>query len=256
MSISRAQRQRIAAIAKGRWHEPLFLLEGRRAVRDALAADVVTELWLRTDLDPEVADGLRADARAAGVGVGEGSVSDFQRLGGTVSPQGVLALVRDTSRDLAEVAALPGLLLWLDGLQDPGNVGAVVRVAVAFGASGLLVSSGGAHPLGLKALRSSAGLALRLPCARAEANEISAALGARAVYVLERDGEDVFAVGAVPSDLTLVVGSEGGGPGEAAHAAATRRIGIPIEPGVDSLNAAVAAGIVVAALRHAGRPRS
>lgn len=256
MSLSRTQRQRIAAIAKGRSDEPLFLLEGRRAVRDALAANVVAELWLRHDLEPEAADDLRADAVSAGVPVGDGSASDFQRLGGTVTPQGVLALVRDTSSTLADVVARPGLLLWLDGLQDPGNVGAVVRVAVAFGASGLLVSGGSAHPLGLKALRASAGLALRLPFARAAAAEVAAALADRAVYVLEREGEDVFAVGDVPADLALIVGSEGRGPGAEARAAATRSLGIPIEPEVDSLNAAVAAGIVVAALRSAKGARS
>jgi TrmH family RNA methyltransferase len=251
VSFSRAQRQRIAAIAKGRSDEALFVLEGRRAVRDALRAGCVAELWLRTDLDAGVASELRADARAADVPVGEGSVSDFDRLAGTVSPQGVLALVRDTARSLAEVSARPGLLLWLDGLQDPGNVGAVVRVAAAFGAAGLLASEGGAHPLGLKALRASAGLALRVPFARAPAVRIAAALAERDVYVLDRDGDDAFTLGSVPADLALVVGSEGRGPSDEALSVSTRRVGIPIAPEVDSLNAAVAAGVVVAALRHA-----
>lgn len=250
MSLSRAQRQRIAAIAKGRSDERLFVLEGRRAVRDALHAGCVVELWLRTDLDARVASELRADARDGNVPVGEGSVADFDRLAGTVSPQGVLALVRDTARSLRDVAARSGLLLWLDGLQDPGNVGAVVRVAAAFGAAGLLASEGGAHPLGLKALRASAGLALRVPFARAPAVRIAEALTERDVYVLDRDGDDVFAQASVPADLALVVGSEGRGPSDAALAVATRRVGIPIAAEVDSLNAAVAAGVVVAALRH------
>ncbi|MDJ0521231.1 MAG: TrmH family RNA methyltransferase [Planctomycetota bacterium] len=254
MSLSRAQRQRITAIARGRSEEPLFVLEGRRAVRDALRAGYVAELWLRAGLPADVAAELRADAHAADTPVGEGSAADFDRLPGTVTPQGVLALVRDTSRPLPEVASLPGLLLWLDGLQDPGNVGAVVRVAAAFGAAGLLVSEGGAHPLGLKALRASAGLALRLPFARAEDEAIAAAVGERPVYLLERDGDDVFAVEHVPGDYVLVVGSEGRGPGAAARGVCTRTLGIPIATDVDSLNAAVAAGIAVAALRRIQGP--
>ena len=251
MILTAAERKRIAEIAKGRSDEGLFVLEGRRAVRDALATGVVAELWLRKDehaaTDPE----LTAAAHEAGVPVGAGGKKDFERIGSTVSPQGVLALVRDTARPLDEVAALPGMLLWLDGVQDPGNVGAIVRVAIAFGASGLLVGEGTAHPLGFKALRASTGLALRVPFARGTPEAIVDALGSRPAWILDRDGDDVFAAGDVPADFAFVVGAEGRGPGEVARAAAARTIGIPIEDGVDSLNAAVAAGIACAALRHA-----
>ncbi|MDA1195304.1 MAG: RNA methyltransferase [Planctomycetota bacterium] len=250
MILTTAERRRIDDIARGRSAEPLFVLEGRRAVRDALENNVVAELWVHsTEYEDPHAD-LRALASERGVPVGHGGAKDFERLGKTVSPQGVLALVHGAERPLAAVAALPGLLLWLDGVQDPGNVGAIVRVAVAFGAAGLLVGEGTAHPLGLKALRASTGLALRVPYARGDGDAIAAALGTRDVWMLERDGEDVFALGDVPSDLALVVGAEGPGPGAAARAAANRALGIPIEPGVDSLNAAVAAGIVMAVLRR------
>ncbi len=256
MSLSHAQRQRLDQIAKGRSDERLFLLEGRRAVRDALAAGHVAELWVRTDFDPAARDQLVQMARAAGVPVGEGSRKDFDRLGKTVTPQGVFALVHDTELPLDDVAGLAGMLLWLDGLQDPGNVGAVVRVAAAFGAAGVVASMESAHPLGLKALRASAGLALSLPFTRAPSAGIAQALAGQPVYVLERGGEDVFALEDVPRDFVLVVGSEGKGPGAEAEAAATRRLGIPIDPDVDSLNAAVATGIAVAALRHAAGRRA
>lgn len=251
MRMTTAQRARLQAIAKGRADEPVFLLEGPRAVHDALRAGVVAELWLRT-IDGVVGDeDLRTEARALGVPVGLGAGKDFERLGKTVTPQGVLAVVRDTARPLDEVAALPGMLLWLDGVQDPGNVGAIVRVAVAFGAAGILVGAGSAHPLGLKALRASTGLALQVPFARADSDAIVAALAARPIWVLERGGDDVFALGDVPTDLAFVVGAEGRGPGPEAQAAAARAIGIPIRAGIDSLNAAVATGIACAALRHA-----
>ena len=250
MSLSHAQRQRIDRIARGRSDEPLFLLEGRRAVRDALRAGVVSELWLSADLPYDQRRDLEEAAAETPVRMVEVGVADFRRLGRTVSPQGVLALVHDTSRSLEDVLQLPGWLLWLDNLQDPGNVGAVVRVAVAFGAGGLVASEGSAHPLGLKALRSSAGLALQVPFARAPAESIASGLQERGrpIWLLERDGDNVFDVRDVPEDFVLIVGSEGKGPGPRAITSATRRLGIPINGRVDSLNAAVATGIAVSLL--------
>jgi TrmH family RNA methyltransferase len=248
--LSRAQRQRIERIARGRSDESLYLLEGARAVRDALSTGAVAEIWLRADLADEVRADLEHAATQLAVPVGEGAPRDFERLSGTVTPQGVLALVRDTAVGLEVLAAADGMLLWLDGLQDPGNVGAVVRVAAAFGLRGVVLSRGSADPLGLKALRASVGLALRVPFARAEDEAIAAAVveRKRPVWILERDGEDVFSIDAPPGDLVLVLGSEAHGAGAAARAAATGQVGIPIAAGVDSLNAAVAAGIAVAAL--------
>ncbi|MHC5012223.1 MAG: TrmH family RNA methyltransferase, partial [Planctomycetota bacterium] len=150
--LSQAQRQRIQRIARGRSDEPLRLLEGPKAIKDALAFGVVDRLWTSPALDTDLRDALHAAADAAGVSIGEGSARDFDRLGRTVTPQGALALVRDTAREAADVLASPGLLVWLDGVQDPGNVGAVMRVAAAFGVAGVLVGEGTADPLGLKAL--------------------------------------------------------------------------------------------------------
>lgn len=250
MNLTHAQRRRIDRIAAGRSDEYLYLLEGPRAVRDAMETGSVEELWIRRDLAGALREDLVAAARDRSIRVGEGSRADFERLARTVTPQGVLALVRDTARSLDGLLETPGMLLWLDGLQDPGNVGAVVRVAAGLGAAGVIVTEGTADPLGLKALRASAGLALRVPFARGAAAAVGGALGARPAWVLEASGEDVFAVGGVPRDLVLVVGSEARGPGEAARAVAARRVGVPLAAGIDSLNAAVAAGIAVAVLRR------
>jgi TrmH family RNA methyltransferase len=245
-----AQRRHLDRIARGRDDEGLALLEGPKAVADALRLGVVRDLLVRRDLDPAVRDELVHAAREARVAVTEGSADDFDRLRGTVTPQGVLAVVRDTAEPLPTTVARRGALLWLDGVQDPGNVGAVVRVAAAFGVAGLLVGAGTADPLGLKALRASAGLALRMPFARATGDAIAGALRAarRPVWLLDAGGEDLFRAGAAPADVALVVGSEGRGAGPEARAVATRTLAIPLAPGVDSLNAAVATGIAVAVL--------
>ena len=246
--LGRAQRARIQQIAKGRSDEPLRVLEGAKAVRDALDAGVVQELWLRRDLESDLDGALRTRAVESGVAVGEGDAGDFERMGGTVSPQGVLALVADTATTLDLVLDAAGPWLWLDGLQDPGNVGAVVRVAAAFGFAGLLVGRGSADPLGLKALRASAGLALALPFARASAEEIAEACASRSlpIWALDAGGDDVWGVEDAPRGVVLAVGAEGPGLSDTARQAAQRRIGVPLAPHVDSLNAAVAAGIAAA----------
>ena len=261
MPLSRTQRQRLVEIARGRAAEPLRLLEGRKAVLDALALGVVRELYLATDLAPEAGTALEAQAQRAGLVAREVAAGELGRLSATVTPQGVLAVVSDTAEPLARLLQRPGVLVWLDGVQDPGNVGAVVRVAAAFGAAGLLVGAGSADPLGLKALRASAGLALRLPFARAQAAAIAAGLASapdaarRPVWLLEKGGRDVFEVSGAPADLVLVLGSEGGGLSPAARAAASGSVGVSIRPEVESLNAAVAMGLVLGVLTRRAAPR-
>lgn len=248
MPLSRPQRQRLAEIARGRSEEPLRLLEGRKAVLDALPLGVVRELYVSGGLESSVRALLAAEAARAGLSPIPLDTGDVDRLGDTVSPQGVLALVKDTAEPLERVAARRGLLLWLDGVQDPGNVGAVVRVAAAFGAAGLVAATATADPLGVKALRASAGLALRVPFARAPSAAVASALARRPVWLLEKGGRDVFDVRDVPDDLVLVLGSEGGGPSPTARGVATASVGIAVRPEVESLNAAVAMGIALSVL--------
>ncbi|MHC5010721.1 MAG: TrmH family RNA methyltransferase, partial [Planctomycetota bacterium] len=117
-----------------------------------------------------------------------------------------------------------------------------------------LVGEGTADPLGLKALRASAGLALRVPFARATTPALQEALAEapRPVWLLDRSGEDLLALSDAPRDLVLTVGGEGRGARREVREAAERVVAIVLAPGVDSLNVAVAAGIAVAHVaRHA-----
>nr|MDJ0973722.1 RNA methyltransferase [Planctomycetota bacterium] len=247
MTLSRAQRHRIQQIARGRSDEALRLLEGPKAVTDALARGVVAELWFRTGAhDPRI-DALRSAAAERNVRVGEASATDFERMGDTVTPQGVLALVHDTAQPLDVVLDTDALVLWLDGVQDPGNVGAILRIAAAFGVGGVLVGTGTADPLGVKALRASAGMALRVPFARAPSAAVATACLAsgRAVWTLEAGGRALPTLTEVPDRLILALGSEGRGFGDEVRRVANDAVGIEIADDVESLNVAVAAGIAV-----------
>jgi RNA methyltransferase, TrmH family len=135
-----------------------------------------------------------------------------------------------------------------DGIQDPGNVGAIVRVAEAGGATGIVTTGGSADPFGWKALRGSMGSALRVPIAAAA--DAAAAVadargrGCRILAATPRGGRSPFDV-----DLTgataVLIGGEGPGLPQRLVDAADERITIPMQPPVESLNTAVSAALIV-----------
>ena len=228
-----------------------FLLEGRKAVEDALDRPGlrVREVWIAEDLPREVADEIGRAATRREVRLGHASARDLVRVSDTVAPQGVLAWADDVAWTVDDlVTGARGPLVLLDGVQDPGNVGAILRVAAAFGASGVLIGEGTADPLGPKALRASAGTAILVPFARGTVPVLVDAL-ARAghpIWLLEAEGDPVWGLSARPRVVALAVGSEGRGASAALRAASAARFSIPISPAVESLNAAVAVGIAAA----------
>ena len=170
------------------------------------------------------------------------------------SPRGVLAVAHLPRRGIEALPVLPGRpYLYLDGLQDPGNLGALARVAEAAGAAGLALSPGCVHPNHPRALRASAGSLLRLPVAAgAEPDALSRHLAAaepRWTALVPRDGESLYRAD-LAGTLILAVGAEGPGLSPALLARAGLRLTIPMEPAVESLNATVAAALVLFELRR------
>lgn len=173
------------------------------------------------------------------------------------APRGVLAVAR-LPRGGAERLALPagGIALYLDGVQDPGNLGALARVAEAFGAAALLLAAGGCHPNHPRALRASAGSLLRLPVALRAAPEVVDARwresGGRPRWVgLEAHGGAPLPAAPPAGELVLVLGAERGDLAPEVAARLDERWTIPLAPAVESLNVAVAAGVALFALGRA-----
>src|SRR2546430_3965755 len=187
----------------------------------------------------------------------------FEGLADTEHPQGVAALVhpRETSFDdlvRAQGSACAPLLVVLAGVQDPGNVGTILRTAAAFGATGGATAasgiSGTANPFSPKALRASAGAALHLPIlAGISLAILLAQLRVAGVRTLAssvhepRDGEQpLLAPWEVDwcQPVALLVGNEGTGLPEDVEHSADARIRIPMSSGIESLNAAAAAAVI------------
>jgi len=147
----------------------------------------------------------------------------------------------------AQPATLTESAVLLDGVQDPGNVGTMLRTALALGASGVVALKGTAELTNPKVLRGSMGAAFRLPAVRSEVDPLIAWVRERGaeLVVAAADGEPLGRPRRGGPPLALVVGNEGAGVGPALAAAASRRLAIPLVSPVESLNVAVAAGILL-----------
>jgi TrmH family RNA methyltransferase len=227
----------------------LFLAEGEHLAQEALLARAPIEALV-------VEDGrefpwLRVPA---GVEVVPASERVLKALCETPSPQGIVAVCR--LPDAAAPAPGPGRWLLLDGVQDPGNVGSLVRTAHAAGLDGVLLGEGCADAWSPKALRAAQGSTFHLPVATAGLAEWLAGAGASGVEglatVAAGDGAiDYREARPGAAGWAVVVGSEARGVSDAVLGACVRRLHIPLPGGAESLGAAVAGALVVFRLAEA-----
>ena len=238
---------------RGRERRGLALAEGVRLVEEALATAItVRGATVSPALEATIrGKGLKAALLEKGVRVEEVSDQELDDLTDTEHPQGIVAVIEPKQWTLADIRLLPGVTaLVLDGVQDPGNVGTMLRTAMGLGAAGLVALKGTADLTNPKVIRGGMGASFRLPSVPATPEELVAwaRLQRAQIWVADMAGEDP---GRLPHrtsqrpPVLLVVGNEGAGVGPIMAAAADRRIGIGLAPGAESLNVAVAAGILL-----------
>jgi RNA methyltransferase, TrmH family len=229
----------------------LLLLDGAHLVAEALAAGIAVEHAVASadaGGDREIA-GLMTQLSARGVDTAIASTAVMAGVSPLRSPSAIVAIARRPEHDGKRMyGSDPSLVLIVSDVQDPGNMGAVVRVAEAGGATGVLAAGISADPFGWKALRGSMGSTLRLPVARVD--DVSRAVadartnGCRLIATSPRGGKSLFDVD-LRSPSAVLIGGEGGGLSDALIDAADERMTIPMEPPVESLNAAVTAAVIV-----------
>jgi TrmH family RNA methyltransferase len=177
---------------------------------------------------------------------------DLTQLADTDTPQGILAIVDPPTWDLEVVRPLPGQpVLVLDGVQDPGNVGTLLRTAFALGAPGAIVLPGTATTVNPKVMRAAMGATFRLPTAAAQDAEFAAWTRKHTVevWVAASDGTSVARLHA-PDALAVVVGNEGAGARPIIRSLARHAVAVSLSRGAESLNVAVAAGILLHEVRR------
>ena len=233
--------------AKGRAAHGCFLIEGEKLVRDAI------------DAGAPIVELLATAARAAALpqpDITTISAKDALRLSDTHGPQGCFAVVRDTLPAAADALAslsTPGrsTVVALDGVQDPGNAGALIRLAAAFDAGAVLTGPGTADPIHPRVVRAATGAWFHIVIARSLDLAADLRLLSQRGYEIvgaATDGPSVW--DEAPADATdarraLVLGNEGAGFSPDVAAVIDRRVGVPISPRAESLNVAVAAGIIL-----------
>ena len=243
---------------KARERRSLVLLEGWRLVEDAMGAGAKVVALLAAE--GAEADGLIARASAAGIDAQTVPRRDFDAVAGTETPGGVIAVAEWEPLTLEALPAPRGgaaVALVLDAVQDPGNVGTMIRTAHALGAWCTIALDGTVDVCNPKVLRGAMGSHFRHPVATADFADVTAFLRAGPVDVCLAATDGAPMGGAAPPAISgkvaLVVGSEGHGVRPAWTDLPHRRVSIPMRPGAESLNAAVAAAILLFELMRVGR---
>ena len=228
---------------------PLMLLDGWHLLGEAAAANLVVDK-IAICGPPTAKEQIVVDRlRQSGALVIEVTGSVLNALSPVNSPTGVVASARIPAvSSVSVLAPAPALVLAAAGLQDPGNAGAIVRSAAAAGATGVVLDELSADPWGWKALRASMGSVFHLPVVRSR--EVASLIeewrgsGVRIVATVPRGGVPMYDVDfTVPTALLL--GGEGSGLPDGLIAAADTRVSIPMHGGIESLNAAVAAAVLL-----------
>jgi TrmH family RNA methyltransferase len=235
---------------KARERSGRFVAEGVRAVEELLRSPIRVLGALVSPSLERVPKGpaLRAALVERGVEVAEVDEREFASAADTDSPQGVLAVADIPKRSLDDTTLPPvARILVLDGIQDPGNVGTIVRTAAALGATATVALPGTVDLWNAKVVRSAMG-ALFTHQALAVSWEVLEAYLTRHDVPLWSTDAGGTPVSTAPDRLALAVGNEGAGVSDGVRERSERLISIPIE-GVDSLNVAVATGILLYSLR-------
>jgi TrmH family RNA methyltransferase len=232
---------------RGRERRGLVLVEGIRLVEEMLAVGLPCRAVLvaPTLAGTERGRALIAALRARGLALTETSDAELSKLAATERPQGILAVIAPRTWRLEDLpTGKRSVYLVLDALQDPGNVGTIVRTAFALGGAGVIALPGTVELGNPKTLRASMGALFRLPAVEASTEDAARWLAASGVTVAATgtDGEP-FDPRRLPAPLAFVLGNEGAGIGSPLAREAGLKLAIPLAPGAESLNVAVAAGI-------------
>lgn len=240
------------ALAQGD-HDERLLLEGLHLVEEALRAGVafrVVAISSRLLGTPDagmrqlVAALERTDARVASV-----SPAVMAAMSPVRTPSGVVAIAEHRALPIQQVFdRSPQLVLILVGLQDPGNVGAVIRTADAAGATGVVTCERTADPFGWKALRGAMGSTFRMPVAAGQPASLTIATarlhGLRVLAAAPHGGRSLHETD-LSGPVAIVMGAEGRGLDRDLEGACDDRVTIPMRRDVNSLNVAVSAALLV-----------
>lgn len=231
--------------AKARNESGLFVAEGLRIFkeipRDQIDSIFVSESFLKEEERKHLIDGMKYEVLTDEV---------FQVMSDTKTPQGILALVKQhayTPEDLTRVPG-PAFLMILENIQDPGNLGTIIRAGEGAGITGVLMNSTTADIYNPKVIRSTMGSVFRVPFAYTDdltASILQLKKKGIKLYAAHLDGRNNYEKEDYTVDTGFLIGNEANGLTEDTAGLADAYIKIPMMGSVESLNAAVAASVLM-----------
>jgi TrmH family RNA methyltransferase len=237
----------------------LYLAEGFHIVEEALLSGApVAEVLVGEGAAKSPAGGRIVEtARASKVKVTEVPRQVLEKLSDVETPQGVMAVIRMADPKAALPFGKDGVHVILDGIQDPGNAGAILRAADAFGCASVVFGRGTVEALNPKVLRGAQGSHFHLPVAAgpdaAAAVAAARAAGCRVLAAVASGGVSLYDTKAPGPRTAVVFGNEARGSGEETLRACDERVTIPLSGRAESLGVAAAAAVVLAWLARPGR---
>lgn len=231
------QIQALLGRARTRRKEGLIVLEGLRLIQDAIASGQQVECLLYTEDHAEnpIIQHLNAETLLI-------SAEVMRHISDTQQPQGMIALFAFPTRTLPHQ---PHSVLILDAIRDPGNMGTILRSAAAAGAEAVLLSPDCVDAYNPKSLRAGMGAHFRIAVSTMTWDEISAYCAGLHIYLADGYGDATYTAVNWTHPWALIIGSEAHGAGENARQLAQTRIAIPMAAETESINAALAAGIIL-----------
>ncbi|MFD2672228.1 TrmH family RNA methyltransferase [Marinicrinis sediminis] len=233
---------------KGRLAQGKYMVEGVHLVEEALRSGQVVEALLVQE-GKGLPDELQAEEGTNDVPVCyEVTEAIMQKCSDTVTPQGICAIVHKPKLSFSQLLSHPNpFAIVVDRLQDPGNLGTIIRSADAAGASYVLIGQGSVDVYSPKAIRSTMGSLFHLPVVEVDLQEVIPAATHRGieVYSTSLDGESHCYEYDYTRPTWLVIGNEAQGVSDEVHALVSRQVWIPMQGQAESLNAAMAATILL-----------
>ncbi len=238
--------RKLQSQGKTRREQGAFIIEGVRLAEEALQRNWASHLVLYTDELDQRGKQVVGGFINRGVPAEEVSNSVMSSISETDTPQGLLAVLELSRLSLPPE---PGFVLILDGLRDPGNLGAILRSAAAAGVEAVLLAQGCADAWSPKVVRAAMGAHFHLPIHSLTWPAIESIVRRHekpmTVYLADVSGGLVYTQADFCKPLALIIGGEAAGAGSTAASLAEARVHIPMPGGSESLNAAIAASLLV-----------
>lgn len=235
---------------KGRQETQLFVIEGWRFVEEAVRRNAPIErVFVCREREAPEWQVLHKMLYERNIPMETVTKRVLRKMSATEEPQGILAVIRQAADTTADIEINPNsLLLIIDRIQDPGNLGTILRTALAAGVRYVFLTPGTVDIYNPKVLRSTMGAIFSLtllPEYQPEDILVFCRERGLNVFIGDIQGSSLYQTKLAPGPAALVVGNEGGGPSPLFRSAAVQRLTIPMAQDVESLNVAIAAGILL-----------